>query len=435
MNRRDAIEFLLDRPVEFANMIGFDKLTELHNDWIVDMVSGEGDRTLQAHRGSYKTTCLSVAIPIIMLLYPDERILFTRKTDNDIKEVIAQVGKILKTPHFAYFAKTIYGRDVHIVTEKHNELTIDTVRDIRGTSQLVGMGTGGSLTGKHFDRIFTDDIVNIDDRVYRSERERTKTVYQELQNLRNRGGRIFNAGTPWHIDDCFTIMPEPEKFDCYSTGLISEEELAELRKSMAPSLFAANYELEHIAAENALFDTPPEFATDQMAREVLHRPDVKAADLLRDGIAHIDAAYGGEDYTAFTCCQRRGDTLYMYGRMWHGHVDTVLDAVIEDCKRLKCSPIHMESNGDMGFVAREIMTKGYKARTYSEGENKYLKISTYLRKWWENIVWLEGTDRNYLAQIMDYTEDAEHDDAPDSAAVMCRYFDRRKGKATIGDQV
>jgi hypothetical protein len=57
--------------------------------------------------------------------------------------------------------------------------------------------------------------------------------------------------------------------------------------------------------------------------------------------------------------------------------------------------------------------------------NKYVKISTFLRKWWKNVVFLSGTDPEYIAQIMDYTEDAEHDDAPDSAACVCRILDRR----------
>ena len=60
--------------------------------------------------------------------------------------------------------------------------------------------------------------------------------------------------------------------------------------------------------------------------------------------------------------------------------------------------------------------------------NKYVKISSYRRKWWGNIVFLEGTDRAYINQIMDYTEDAEHDDAPDSAASMCRLLDNRSGE-------
>ena len=51
-----------------------------------------------------------------------------------------------------------------------------------------------------------------------------------------------------------------------------------------------------------------------------------------------------------------------------------------------------------------------------------IKIETYLREAWGRIVFLEGTDREYLDQILDYTEYAEHDDAPDSAATMCRFF-------------
>ena len=275
------------------------------------------------------------------------------------------------------------------------------------------MGIGGSITGKHFEYIFTDDIINVKDRKSKAERERTKLIYQELLNIRNQGGRIINTGTPWHPEDAFTLMPEPERWDCYSTGILSEAEIEEKRQSMAPSLFAANYELKHIATENALFTKAPVFTGN--------------AGFLRDGIAHIDAAYGGEDFTALTCGNRVGDTLYLYGRMWHQHVDRVLDAALAETERLQCGPVWCEVNGDKGFLAKEIAGKGYSARKYHEKENKYVKISTFLRKWWDHIVWLEGTDRDYLAQIMDYTEDAEHDDAVDSAACVCRIYDRRGG--------
>ena len=40
-------------------------------------------------------------------------------------------------------------------------------------------------------------------------------------------------------------------------------------------------------------------------------------------------------------------------------------------------------------------------------------------------MFLEGTDRDYLEQIMDYSIDAAHDDAPDSAASLIRVLDRR----------
>lgn len=172
-----------------------------------------------------------------------------------------------------------------------------------------------------------------------------------------------------------------------------------------------------VAAEGALFTTYPTYTADET--------------LFRDGIAHIDAAYGGADYTAFTCGKRLGDTIYLYGRMWAKHVDTVMDTCIREARRLLCAPIMCESNADKGYLAKEIMRHGFSARTYDERENKHIKISTFLRKWWGNIVFLDGTDKSYVAQILSYTEDAEHDDSADSASVVCRYFDRRSGTPYI----
>ena len=57
-----------------------------------------------------------------------------------------------------------------------------------------------------------------------------------------------------------------------------------------------------------------------------------------------------------------------------------------------------------------------------------MKISTYLRKWWPNVVFLEGTDKSYVAQILAYTGQGGHDDAPDGAACACRYYDTRAGE-------
>ena len=394
------------------------------------MLLGRGDMTLQAHRGSYKTTAVGVALSIQLMLRGSENCMFIRKTGDDVKEVIRQVARNLTHPVSRSIYKTLTGRTLK-VDATATAITTSAYRGVSGASQLIGIGTQSSITGKHADRIFTDDIVNLQDRKSRAERDRVKAFYHELHNVCNRGGRIFNTGTPWHKEDAFAVMPEAVKFDCYQTGLMDAQKIEELRLTMPPSLFAANYELRHIAVEDALFTTAPVYATDAMAREVLESDKAVAADLLRDGIAHIDAAYGGGDYTAFTCARRIGDRLYMFGRMWHRHVDTVLDAIIADCQRLHCGPIMCESNADKEFLAKEIRRKGYSARSYTENENKYMKIAGFLRKWWPSIVWLHGTDKEYLAQIMDYTEDAEHDDAPDSAACVCRHYDRRSGKPYV----
>ena len=411
MTREQAVKFLITKPASFGRLVGFTKLTDLHNAWILDMLKGEGDRTLQAHRASYKTTCVSIALALIIILLPNKRTLFLRKTDADIKEIIKQVQKILKDPHTQYFVQCIYGVNLKLTVESATEINTNLTTDIRGTSQLVGMGCGSSITGKHFDRIFTDDIVNINDRVSKAERDRTKLVYQELQNIKNRDGRIFNTGTPWCKDDCFTIMPEAEKFDCYSTGLISDEQLEVIKKSMTRSLFAANYELRHIAAEDVIFQNPQTGADPSEVEQ---------------GDCHIDAAYGGEDFSAFTIVKKQGNIFYVYGRLWQKNIDDCLDEIQRLRAQFNAGKIYCEDNSDKGYLAKELRNRGERAIIYHENMHKFIKITTYLKAEWENVKFVAGTDKSFIDQICDYNENAEHDDAPDSLASQIRRLWKKK---------
>lgn len=288
-----------------------------------------------------------------------------------------------------------------------SEVNTNLNNDPRGSAQITGMGISGSVTGKHYDVIFTDDIVNPKDRASRAERERTKAFYMELQNIKNRGGRIFNTGTPWHIDDCFSLMPEPKKWDWRSLPeIISEEEIVEIRKSMTPSLFAANYELRHISSDDLIF-TSPAIGADPS--------------LIENGEGQVDAAYFGDDYTAFTLAQKHDGKYYVYGRIWRKHFDDVLPAILADCKRFRIARVHMENNADKGYAAKLLLNNGMKALSYHESMNKHVKITTYLKEAWPNVVFVDGTDPLYIDQICDYTEDAEHDDSPDSlSSLLCR---------------
>ena len=413
LTRKDAVSLLIDTPTKYGKMLGFDRLGFLHNGWIQEMVRGRTDYTLQASRETYKTTSVSIALAIIMMLLPNKRLLFMRKTDSDVKEVIKQVQKILQDPHTQYIVQCIYGVNMRLVKQSATEVTTSLVNDIKGTDQLVGMGLGSSLTGKHFDYIFTDDIVNINDRISKAERDRTKLIYQELQNVKNRGGKIFNSGTPWHEDDCFSIMPEPVKFDCYHPEIqkiISPEYLEDLRSKMMPSLFAANYELRHVASEDVIFQSPNTGGDPTMCEQ---------------GTSHVDAAYGGEDFTAFTICRKVDGKYYVLGKLWRKHVDDVSDAILNLHTNFNCGKIYCEDNGDKGYLAKALRKKGAKAVTYHENTNKYLKITTYLKDEWNNIIFVAGTDDAYIKQILDYNENAEHDDAPDSLASLVRQMWRK----------
>ena len=411
MTREAAIALLLNEPVKIGYAVGFDKLTAMHNRWIIEMIRGTQDKTLQAHRGSYKTTCVSIALACIFVLLPNKKTLFLRKTDADVKEVIRQVRNILLSPPMQEAARLIHGKDMVLITQTASELSSNLPGDSKGTSQIVAMGINGSITGKHFDRIFTDDIVNVQDRTSKAERDRTKIVYQELQNIRNRGGRIFNTGTPWHKEDCFSLMPNIERHDCYSTGLISKEQLQIIREAMTASLFAANYELRHIASDDVIFTSPQTGADPALAEQ---------------GICHIDASYGGEDGTAFTICRKSGGKYYIYGRLWQKHVDDCLPEIIRLRNAFNAGIIYCERNADKGYLAKALRDKGERADTYQETTNKFVKITSYLKSEWKNVVFVAGTDAEYINQICDYTENAEHDDAPDSAASIVRKLWNKK---------
>ena len=411
MTRIQAAELLIYNPIAFSHAVGFDKLGALHNTWIQDMVRGSEDKTLQAHRGSYKTTCVSIALAEIIVLLPNLKTLFMRKTDADVKEVVRQVRNLLLSPYMEALCEKIHGKPLILTTVSATEISTNLAADNKGTSQLVACGVNGSLTGKHFDRIFTDDIVNVQDRISRAERDHTKTIYQELQNIRNRGGRIFNTGTPWHKEDAFSLMPNPEKYDCYSTGLMTDAEISEIREKMTASLFAANYELRHIAADDVIFDSPQTGADPA---------------LVEQGECHIDAAYGGEDYTAFTICRKKDGKYYVYGRCWRKHIDDVQDEIIRLRKEFNAGRIHCENNGDKGYLGKALRQKGERVNIYHESMNKFLKITSYLKAEWRNVIFVCGTDEEYINQICDYNENAEHDDCPDSLASLIRRLWNKK---------
>jgi len=408
MTRTQAIDLLIRHPLKFAHMLGFTKLTDLNEMWLKDMMpsKNKADASLQAHRLSYKTTCVSITLARIIILLPNKRTLFMRKTDTDVKEIVRQVEKILSDPHTQYIVQCIYGIGLKLSVANATEISTNLTTDVKGTSQLVGMGIGSSLTGKHFDYIFTDDISNITDRISKAERDRTKLVYQELQNIKNRDGRIYNTLTPWHKDDVSSIMPPAKKYTCYETGLMTAEQIEQIKQSMLPSLFAANYELRNIASEDVIFANPVTGADPANVEQAKY--------------CHIDAAYGGEDYTAFTICRKAGGKYYVFGKLWRKHIDDVEDEIISWRKKFNAGRIYNETNADKGYLAKELRKKGERVVTYAETMNKFLKITSYLRGEWKNIVFVQGTDKEYIDQICEYNEDAEHDDAPDSLASIIR---------------
>lgn len=404
-----TIQAIIDEPILFAHMLGYDKLTPLHNRWIRKLMFSKEDYTLQAHRESYKTSCVVVAITLLMIILPDEPMLLLRKDQDSVSEITRAVKRNLEHPASQILVQTIHGRPIQFdkasTTELHTNLSTS-----KKESQLLGDGIRSfSITGKHFQRIFTDDIVTLKDRLSRSERLITDSVYQELQNVKMSGGTIVNTGTPWHKDDTFRLMPKPERWTVYDTGLMPDSEILHRRKNMTASLFSANYELKHIADSESMFRSP----------KYAPFPD-------RDSFAHIDCAYGGGDTIALTAVVIVDGNIHATGKVFTGHVQDYYEQIRAFLMKHKAGTLYNETNSDKGYFAKEFRRYWPAIKTYHENMNKHLKISTYLKRDWEDIYFDNDTDNEYINQIVDYQEGGEPDDAPDSLASLLREMGRGK---------
>ena len=129
-----------------------------------------------------------------------------------------------------------------------------------------------------------------------------------------------------------------------------------------------------------------------------------------------------------TICRKSEDKYYIYGKLWHRAVDECMDTIIREKNGVLAGKIYCEKNADKGYLAKAFRDRGERVSSYNESMNKYIKIVTHLKGDWKNIVFVKGTDAEYIDQILDYNEFAEHDDAPDSAACAIRILHPSKNE-------
>lgn len=116
----DYLLSLFDHPELLGHEVGFVDMGELHGRWIRKMVFGNEDYTLQAHRGSYKSSCLAVAISLLLICYPNRNIIFLRKTDSDVSEMLGMASKIMRSECFHALVRELYCKELSVVAESMN---------------------------------------------------------------------------------------------------------------------------------------------------------------------------------------------------------------------------------------------------------------------------------------------------------------------------
>ena len=411
------LDDIAEYPHKLAHLAGKNLITELHDTWIKYIWDDNEHRSLQAHRGSYKTTGIVIIGAIRWLLFnPNDRIAIVRKKFDHATECVETISKVMKKPIIKALFKFAYdGLDVKAVTDRNDRVTFNfkTIDTPEGSVDAYGINS--EMTGKHYDKIICDDFVTVDDRISRAEREKSKLRIAEIKtNIIDPGKYCGFIGTPWHREDAWEILPDPLKFDCYSTKLLSNEQIEKKRsdKSMTIQMFAANYELKHISAEDQMFKEATFLNWNFHYKQKVY--------------GHIDAKYSGNHTNGLCFMTLKADgRIQAIGFCFHEHVNDKLNFIYEKYKKYFCSAFFCEDNADKGFLAEKLRALGMNVDTYHESMNKHVKIENYGYKYWNNIDWDSESDPEYISQILDYQENQQPDDAIDNCSSLIKLkFDK-----------
>lgn len=401
---------IIHKPHTLGRYLGYKDLDGLHSEWIKYMWRSQNHVSLQAHRGSYKTTSVIIVGGLVNLTFHwNDRTSVIRKDFTSARDVVKVIGRHIQGQKYQALFHELFGVYPRLVIDSSAKIQWDMKDSETPEGNFMPFGIGGSITGKHFDHIFCDDIITVRDRISKAERDAVDEFVREVMaNVIDPGKFVKFSGTPWHPMDSWRILPPPLLYDIYNTGIkaFTQERIEEIRKTTTRSLFAANYELKHTASEDQIFGEP-------------HM--TKDWDMTLPTYGHIDAKYQGSHTGAFTIMSRKpDDRIQAYGHIFYRHIDQEYSSLVSRWKRFRCGTVSLELNADKGYAARDLSIHGMLTRSYHEKDNKHVKIIQFLKKHWDIIDWHEDTDPEYLAQIMDYIEGQEPDDCADSAASCLR---------------
>jgi hypothetical protein len=402
----ERLNQILEHPHLLGLLVGKDKMTELHSNWIKYIWCDHGNRSLQAHRGSYKTTAMEVGAIYWMLFHPNDSILFIRKSFTQAAEIVGVIYNMMQTTEIQELFKFVHGEYPEVRNKRKDRIEFKFKRSITPEGNLNAFGLDGGMVGQHADFVLLDDFVTIRDKLSRAERERTVSMVREIStNIINPDKPSRFVGTPWHKEDAWSICPTPRTYNCYETGILSLEQIEEKKKTSTLVDFTANYLLTHINDENAIFAEP---TMGKWQFSGIDKPK-----------AHLDAAFTGDCTNALTIFARRYDgTIQGIGFVNSGNVKDWMNFIHEMYRKYNVSKIYNEDNPDKGYTQDALKKMGMNVGCYHEQMQKHAKIVTHLVDIYPRIVWADETEDEYLAQIMDYRERSEPCDAPDSASSL-----------------
>lgn len=422
INHITLLDEWLTEPHKFGQLLGYEKLTPLHGEWIKLFLLYAKFDVLQAFRGSYKTTCGVVAMVLLFLCFPDMRLLIVRKTGDLASDILRTIQAHFETSDVLRLY--MYSRwgfvDVKTKIWSSERTRFAFKKTVTPQPSLMAVGVGASITGGHFDYIWADDISTMDDRYSPAERRWTIAYFRELESLIDPLGQTRLSGTPWHEEDVFSIIDkkhfEERRFP-FGTVPLPEDELDEIRarKGRLPyAEWCCNYELRHVQDN----DTIGAFETALVW-------DCQYC------VAFIDPSFSDKTDTDATTVavvgvSKTGKILFTGLKLPKSISDvTTVDAALEFLNRF--TPVESVIETQLSDTGRVFFIDAFKRREFKypiknlwttkhQSRNKHERIAATVIANKPDMQILDGTQQEFSLGVSRYYKGVAHDDEADAVA-------------------
>jgi len=408
------IDYLIENPHRFGNYIGYERLQPIHSEWIKFCLTDPGDHCLMAHRGSYKTSAITVVGVIWYLFFsPNTRFLIACADASRAKDLMGEIKRNYEKPAL----RELYGligidEPIDKTWWKADSISLSTRTIHTKEGNITARGAGNTITGLHCDIIIGDDIVTLKDRTSQAERDFKRIWIQEFQSVVDPGpdNKISFVGTHWHKDDIYaTLDYQTREYPIGSLEILTDQDVAKIRKQQTKAFFAAQYELKHISDEDVVFQGPLEY-------------DKK---IKGKCIGYIDPAAGGRDSTAMIFGILSDGNLYIIGAyLINVSLDKLYTKILKTSDNHLCSELIIEDNGFQKALLYELRVNRGMDNIVSKTSsvNKNVRIMNVL-KYWDKIYWSKDIKPEFLSEVLDYFEPDDYmknnvqaDDAADAMA-------------------
>jgi len=185
-------------------------------------------------RGHLKTSLVTISKTVQFILRDaNVRILIANQVWDRARDILREIKghfEMGMLPH-------LFG---HFVSQKWTEDSVVVRQRTRAYKEPTIMTTGveAETTGGHYDIIFLDDLVGLQNSGTVDQLEKAKRFRRSMVNLLEPGGKIIEIGTRWHLNDTFSDILEKE-IDYYD---VMVRRVVEDGKIIFPKKFAKRFD-------------------------------------------------------------------------------------------------------------------------------------------------------------------------------------------------